>query len=127
MNEKFARLGDLRQAALPVIRLIVYYGALVGLYFLLTKTSPWFHQQLAEPGPIPLGAGKGDFLQTISESEPVGEAGAVAFLTMAATLLLALPVVWVYTFARQKRGFQQSLAQTLFILAIVVAVVVVLV
>jgi hypothetical protein len=46
---------------------------------------------------------------------------------MTAALLLVLPVVRVYTLARHKRGFQQSLAQTLVILPVVVAVVVVLV
>lgn len=30
----------------------------------------------------------------------------MAVITMGSALLLTLPTIWVYTFARQKRGFQ---------------------
>jgi hypothetical protein len=126
MTEKFARIKDLQQAAVPAVRLVVYYAVLVGLYFLLSAVSPWFHDQLSRIPQLPTGGGKSELFQTIA-FEPAAEEGAIALLTMALALVLALPVVWVYTFARQKKGFQQSLAQTLIILPIVVAVVVVLV
>jgi hypothetical protein len=127
MSEKFARLRDLQQAAVPAVRLVVYYGVLAALYVVLTSVSPWFEQHLGLVPQLPAGGARGELFQSVAPSDPAEEAGLVALLTMASALLLALPVVWVYTFARQKKGFQQSLAQTLIMLPIVVAVVVVLV
>jgi hypothetical protein len=54
----------------------------------------------------------------------------LAFTVMAAMIgavLLVLPVAWVYTLTRQKRGYQQSVVQTLIILPPLVAGVVVMV
>src|SRR5881275_736975 len=52
-------------------------------------------------------------------------------LTVAAAMigavLLVLPVAWIYTLTRQKRGYQQSVVQTLLILPPLVAGVVVMV
>jgi uncharacterized membrane protein YhiD involved in acid resistance len=50
-----------------------------------------------------------------------------ALVAMLGAVLLALPVAWVYTLTRAKRGYQQSVVQTLVILPAVVAGVVVLV
>jgi hypothetical protein len=112
----------------PVLLLLLYYGVLVGLYLLLVRTSPWFAERLGgvpRPGTGTEGLDLNPRVEPITES-PASALG-TAILTMGGALLLVLPVVWVYTFARHKRGFQQSLAQTLVILPIVVAVVVVLV
>jgi hypothetical protein len=48
-------------------------------------------------------------------------------LCMAGAFLLMLPVTWVYILTRQKKGFRQSVVQTLIFLPIVVASVVLLV
>lgn len=48
-------------------------------------------------------------------------------LAMASAFLLAVPVAWVYILTRAKRGYQQSVVQTLVVLPVVVAAVVVLV
>jgi hypothetical protein len=48
-------------------------------------------------------------------------------LAMLGAVLLALPVAWIYALTRQKRGFQQSVVQTLMVLPPLVASVVVLV
>jgi hypothetical protein len=48
-------------------------------------------------------------------------------LCMIGAFLLMLPVTWVYILTRQKKGFRQSVVQTLIILPIVVAGVVLLV
>jgi hypothetical protein len=118
--------GMVEQAWRPAARLLLYYLALLVAYFALDAVFPWVGERLGEvPRPV---AGGIDLTQPIEPyADSPGEAGAGAVLSMVAAFLLALPVVWVYTFARQKRGFQQSLAQTLVILPIVVAVVVVLV
>ena len=46
---------------------------------------------------------------------------------MVGAILLALPVAWIYALTRQKRGYQQSVVQTLMILPPLVAGVVVMV
>ena len=127
MNESFAKLKDLQQALTPAFRLVLYYGALAAIYYGLTYVSPWFHDQLTQTPQLAPVTNQTVLTQEPIAVEPAAEAGLIAVVTMSAALLLALPIIWVYTFARQKRGFQQSLAQTLIILPIVVAVVVVLV
>lgn len=52
---------------------------------------------------------------------------AVAGLAMTVAGLLALPVAWLYILTRQKKGYRQSVVQTLVLLPVVVAGVVVLV
>src|SRR6185369_12044901 len=80
------------------------------------------------------GGGGGEFL---SKSQAAKRAAEVSIdettlaLTVAAAMigavLLALPVAWIYTLTREKRGYQQSVVQTLMILPPLVAGVVVLV
>jgi hypothetical protein len=48
-------------------------------------------------------------------------------LAMAAAALVALPVAWIYTLTRSKRGYQQSVVQLLIMLPVVVAGIVVMV
>jgi hypothetical protein len=48
-------------------------------------------------------------------------------LAMIASVLLALPTAWVYTRTRAKRGYQQSVVQTLIVLPLLVSGIVVLV
>jgi len=50
-----------------------------------------------------------------------------SLIAMVGAYLLMLPVAWVYILTRAKRGYQQSLVQTLIVLPIVVAGVVILV
>jgi hypothetical protein len=57
-------------------------------------------------------------------SVPTGMAASIAMLTAFAT---ALPVAWIYTLTRRKKGFQQSIVQTYLILPVVAAGIVVLV
>jgi hypothetical protein len=48
-------------------------------------------------------------------------------LAMLAAALLALPVAWIYTLTRSRRGYQQSIVQMLVVLPVVVAGIIVLV
>ena len=52
---------------------------------------------------------------------------ATVALAMLSAALLALPIAWVYTLTRARRGYQQSVVQLLIILPVVVAGIVVLV
>lgn len=110
----------------PILLLLGYYALLVLAHVLLSRSSPWLADRLSGvPRDMTSELFPTQRVEPVTES--AGEALASALLTMGGALLLVLPVVWVYTFARHKRGFQQSLAQTLVILPIVVAIVVVLV
>lgn len=48
-------------------------------------------------------------------------------LAVVTALLLTLPVAWIYTHTRRKKGFQQTMVQTLLILPVVVAGIVMMV
>ena len=126
MSEPSNRFRMVEQTWRPVARLTLYYSILVAIYLGLVWLSPWMADHLSGV-PRPEDAGGGLNLRAEPSRDTPAEAGVTAVLTMASALLLTLPVIWVYTFARQKRGFQQSLAQTLVFLPIVVAIVVVLV
>jgi hypothetical protein len=65
---------------------------------------------------------QGTALPPDSPASPVAAA-----LAILAAFSLALPVAWLYTQTRQKRGFRQSVVHTLIILPVVVSGVVVLV
>ena len=110
----------------PMLLLLGYYALLVVANVALSHASPWLADRLSG---IPRDMASDLSLSQRVEPVTEGAAGALAsaFLTMSGALLLILPVVWVYTFARHKRGFQQSLAQTLVMLPVVVSAVVILV
>ena len=56
-----------------------------------------------------------------------GTLAATVTLAMLAAFAVALPVAWIYTLTRAKRGYQQSVVQLLIILPVVVAGIVVMV
>ena len=118
-----------RLAEHPLARVIAYYIVLaVGLVLLYlwypdlpgVFTTTRF-EQLVEQGDKLTGS-----------ASPLGTLGPVgvakeALIAMVGAYLLMLPVAWVYIFTRAKKGYQQSLVQTLIILPIVVAGVVIMV
>jgi len=126
MSEPTAGLGWTRHAWRPLAWLLLYYGALVVIYAIVVATVPWLADRLTNVA-LPVQTGLIDPSRVEPSTDSPAEAAAAAVLTMASAFLLVLPVVRVYTVARHKRGFQQSLAQTLLILPVVVAVVVILV
>jgi hypothetical protein len=109
-----------------VIRCVVYYVVLIGGAALLWPYLP-------RTGGLPtlsLEAMFGLPAET-SRHAPItldglALAGGVA-IAMTASVLLALPVAWVYLMTRAKRGYQQSVVQLLIILPAVVAGIVLLV
>jgi hypothetical protein len=74
------------------------------------------------------GVAKGeDALLVGSRPAGEGELATSAFLAIAAAFFTALPVAWVYSLTRAKKGYRQALAQALIVLPVVDAGVVVLV
>lgn len=118
-----------RLADHPLARVIAYYVVLAVAVLLLYQwhpdlpgvfTTTRFEQLVEQGGELRGGA------SPLGALGPLGVAKE-ALIAMVGAYLLMLPVAWVYIFTRAKRGYQQSLVQTLIILPIVVAGVVIMV
>ncbi|HEY7503678.1 MAG TPA: DUF4956 domain-containing protein [Gemmatimonadales bacterium] len=119
----------------PVVRVAAYYVLLAAATALVWQVFPglaavFTAERLAEVS------------ATTSHSDPLLDAlsgtpspamapplalAVTTALCMLGSFLLMLPVTWVYVLTRQRKGFRQSVVQTLIILPIVVAGVVLLV
>ena len=117
-----------------VVRTTVYYLVLFGVAAFVSRLPA--AQEVIRASMESLIAGAGFVSKGKSAALEVAAAGApltetTLALTVAAAMvgavLLALPVAWIYTLTREKRGYQQSVVQTLMILPPLVAGVVVLV
>ena len=116
-----------RLADQPLARIVAYYLLLGAGALLLHRYVPDLPGVFASGAPDPSATGLfpgpgGASLQL----DPM-VAFREAVVAMVGSYLLMLPVAWVYILSRQKRGYQQSLVQTLIVLPIVVAGVVILV
>ena len=116
-----------------IIRVIVYYIALLAIGGLVWRYLP-------RSGIVGTGSLDAIFgIATDSAHAVVGKKGvarpslppetlaATVALAMSAAALLALPVAWIYTLTRSRRGYNQSVVQLLIMLPVVVAGVVVMV
>lgn len=118
----------------PVVRVAAYYVLLAAGTALVWQVFPglaavFSAERLSE---VSATATQADPLLQALEGTPPVMAPPVALavttaLCMIGAFLLMLPVSWVYIVTRQKKGFRQSLVQTLIILPLVVAGVVLLV
>ena len=118
----------------PVVRVAAYYVLLAAATALLWQIFPglaavFTAERLAEVSSSPSQADP--LLDALGGAPPVlAPPVALAVTTalcMLGSFLLMLPVTWVYILTRQRKGFRQSVVQTLIILPIVVAGVVLLV
>jgi hypothetical protein len=104
----------------------VYYLALGALLTFVWRVMPHWRPTAATWLSVPFG-------EVLPQAErgaphlPSVQLGAMAAYAMILAVLLAIPVAWVYTLTRQKRGYRQSVVQTLVILPAVVAAIVVMV
>lgn len=133
MPRKRSPLSELL-ARNPFFSLATYYAVLivaaVGTWRLLPAIArDYLGEAIAEllgrePAAV---AAAGSILQgtPISWEQPASPLAAA--LAIIAAFSLSLPIAWLYTLTRQKRGFRQSVVHTLIILPVVVAGVVVLV
>ena len=114
----------------PLLRVVIYYLVLAGVALLLVRLAPGVAERLVSGS----GAmGPTDFPGTAPDttvqlqSQPRDPVSLTVILAMIVSSALMLPVVWVYIHTRMKRGYQQSLVQTMMILPLVVAGTVILV
>ncbi len=118
-----------RDAQRPLLRLLLrtvaWYLATAAAWLLVREYAPrdWGSLGGNELAGIMLGS-KGDMRSAAQESGPALIPTMIAMLAAFAT---ALPVTWIYTFTRHKKGYQQSVVQTFLILPVIVAGIVVLV
>src|SRR5262245_18168448 len=119
---------DTSLAGRPLLRVVGYYIFLTVLILILARITPGFYGRLSSgeitvPKDLAQAPGGAEAAAQLGSAEP----GSQAIGAMAAAVMLMLPVVWVYILSRQKKGYQQSLVQTLLILPIAVSGVAILV
>jgi hypothetical protein len=115
----------------PLLRLLVYYVLLAGAVWALVTLFPQVPELLERfRQATALAASKSRGL----EAAPSGleqfsqiELALITLLTMLAALALVVPVAWVYMITKQRRGYDQSVVQTVIILPMTVAGTIVLV
>lgn len=113
----------------PFRRLVAYYLLLAAAVFIMHQLFPFAEQALQTTGLTPSDAAANvleDGLPGTQEVAIGGVATAVqqvfsAMQVMFFTLALMLPVSWVFMSARRAATFDQSIVQTLLILPLVVA------
>jgi len=120
----------------PVRRLIAYYVFIALIVFLLVYFIPSIGHLLsgkgleASPNTTQLlqdGLSKKATQAAVLASGSVTELAITTILILVGTLVLMLPVTWVYMSARRVQGHNQSVVQTLIILPLVVAGVIIIV
>ncbi|HEX9166522.1 MAG TPA: hypothetical protein VF862_11490, partial [Gemmatimonadales bacterium] len=116
----------------PLSRLLVYYVVVGVVIYLLDARVPAFHttfmQGVQTEATLDFSRESFEIAATASQQQMAAlGVGLTTTIAMAIAFILILPVVWLYAYTRHKRGYQQSLAQTLVILPVVVAGVVILV
>ncbi len=116
----------------PLVQVLVLYLALAALVFVAGSYLPWLRAVLWDGG----GLGSATF-PGLTDPGVLGQVGGTqesstrvlgfSLAAMAMSFFLMLPVVLVFAGTRAKRGYSQAMVQTLLILPVVVAGVVILV
>ncbi|MGH7466151.1 MAG: DUF4956 domain-containing protein, partial [Longimicrobiales bacterium] len=114
---------------LPILGITLYYGAVIVIGLLLIQFVPGARQAIAAP--IELGGVTDPFSRTAATPPPPPWSGAfgrlgLTLFTVGGAVVLALPVAAIYMHTRRLR-YDPSLVQTMIVLPIVVAGVVLVV
>ena len=109
-----------------MLRTVAWYIATAGAWWMIRAYAPtdWGALGGDELSGLVAGLGKNELRANAQDSGPALLPTIIAMLSAFAT---ALPVTWVYTHTRHKKGYQQSVVQTFLILPVIVAGTVVLV
>jgi hypothetical protein len=109
-----------------ILRSVVWYILTALGWWLLREVIPpdWGALGGDELGGLVTGTGRSAMAASGQETGP---ALLPTMIAMLAAFMTALPVTWIYTYTRHKRGYQQSVVQTFLILPVIVAGIVVLV
>lgn len=113
-----------------IFRVVAYYIVLVAAGAFIWRYLPRTHL-IADNSLDALFGSSADVVRqgknVVVQPVDQGTLAATVTLAMAAAALLAIPIAWIYTLTRARRGYQQSVVQLLIILPVVVAGIVVLV
>jgi len=104
-------------------RTVVWYVVTGGIWFLVRDYAPTTWGALLTESFAPMVDGQ----RAPDAASNEGPALVPTVIAMIAALATALPVTWIYTYTRQRKGYQQSVVQTFLILPVIVAGIVVLV
>ncbi len=117
---------DNRPLLRVILRTVGWYVITAGGWWLLRELIPtnWGSLGGDELGGLTTGMGRTSAATSAQESGP---ALLPTMIAMLAAFMTALPVTWIYTYTRHKRGYQQSVVQTFLILPVIVGGIVVLV
>jgi len=127
-------MASITRAGTPATRVVLkavgYYLVLVGVGWIVRHALPG--SGLGARAALESLTGSGQLLSdglNPGFDAPPGEVASAltVALAMVSAILLSLPVAWVYILTRAKRGYQQSVVQSLIILPLVVSGVVLLV
>ncbi len=105
-------------------RTLLWYAGCAAASWALGAYAPSSWGVLGTESLGDLVGGTPDVTGSAPASTPTALAASIAMITAFAA---ALPVAWIYTLTRRKKGFQQSVVQTYLILPVVAAGIVVLV
>lgn len=112
------------------VRVISYYVVAGTIAWLLREYSPSAWGVLGGTGTGGMELFTQPSRAAVSEAASAGGGQPMALsaiVAMVTAFVTALPIAWVYTLTRNKKGYQQSVVQTLIILPFVIAGIVVLV
>jgi hypothetical protein len=115
----------------PWFRVFAYYVFLFAAVAAIVSLAPGTLSYVNAPLPTSAllgGVGGGSFAVPVAgEMLSPWRVVAAAVVSLASACALMLPVTWVYVQTRRKKGFEQSVVQTLIILPLVVAGIILLV
>lgn len=116
----------------PLFRVFAYYVFLFASVAVLIRLVPGSLQYINAPLPassfLTGGVSRETLTQVVTGEAPEPWRVVLAsVVALASACIMMLPVTWVYVQTRRKKGFQQSVVQTLIILPLVVAGVILLV
>ncbi len=119
-----------------LLRTFLYYVIMGALVMIIWRIMPdswraFFDKAVTQltggGGQGRAGVSKGADILNAPSAAAEGELGTTAALAITAAFFIALPVAWIYTLTRAKKGYRQALAHALIVLPVVDAGVVVLV
>jgi len=104
-----------------LVRVAIYYAVLAAILY-------WFRDTIAEAFPALEESAKTTVLTKKAAKEFIpteGPSAASTAIAMVSGLAFALPVSWIYTLTRRKKGWKQGIVQSLVILPLIIAGIVV--